>query len=258
MNDIFSLEGKTVFISGATGGIGSVIARYFSTLGADLVISGRKNDILKKLTSEIQTNNKILPLSFDILDIGSIYCAIEETMKEFDKIDILINSVGTNIRKHFFDIEEEDFNFVMDVNVKGVYFLSQQISKIMANNTNGKIVNIASLNSFIALNTVSPYATSKGALLQLTKAMAVDLARYNIQVNAIVPGFIKTPFNKILWGDDKKRNWIIERTLARRFGEPSDLLGAVHFLCSGASDFITGQTIVADGGFLAGADTLFD
>ena len=128
----------------------------------------------------------------------------------------------------------------------------------MANNRKGKIINIASLNSFIALNTVSVYADSKGAVSQMTKAMAVDLAKYNIQVNPIAPGFIKTSFNKLLWGNKEKSSWIIERTLANRFGEPDDLVGALHFLSSEASDFITGQIIIIGGGFLAGSDTLFD
>jgi len=258
MSDIFSIKGKKTFIAGATGGIGQTIAKHFSKAGSDLIIAGRRESLLNKIKADIENNNKIMPLSFDISKTNSINLAIKKVINEFDKIDILINCAGTNIRKHFLDVSEGDYDLVMDVNSKGLYFLSQKIAKIMANNRKGKIINIASLNSFIALNTVSVYATSKGAVSQMTKAMAVDLAKYNIQVNAIAPGFIKTPFNKLLWGNKEKSRWIIERTLANRFGEPGDLVGALRFLSSEASDFITGQIIVVDGGFLAGEDTLFD
>jgi len=257
MSDIFCIKGKKIFITGATGGIGQTIASYFSKAGSDLIIAGRRESLLNKIKANIENNNKIMSLPFDISKISSIKVAIEKVMNEFDKIDILINCAGSNIRKHFLDVSERDYDLVMDVNSKGLYFLSQEIAKIMVNKHEGKIINIASLNSFITLNTVSVYATSKGAVSQMTKAMAVDLAKYNVQVNAIAPGFIKTPFNKLLWGNKEKSSWIIERTLAKRFGKPDDLVGAVHFLSSEASDFITGQIIVVDGGFLAGEDTLF-
>lgn len=258
MANKFSLEGKTIFISGSTGGIGKAIAQGLAEVGAQLVLAGRREELLHSIAEEISKGgDKVLPVVLDITVMNSIKNAVKTVMKEFNKIDVLINCAGTNVRKHFLEVEEKDYDSVMDVNAKGLYFLSQEVCKLMAQRKRGKVINIASLNSFIALSTVSVYAASKGAVAQITKAMAVDLARYNIQVNAIAPGFIKTPFNKLLWGNKEKYDWVAERTLCRRFGLPEDLIGATQFLSSKASDFITGQVIIVDGGFMAGTDTLF-
>lgn len=201
----FSLEGKTIFISGSTGGIGKGIAHGLAEVGAQLVLASRREEVLHSIKEKVsKSDSRVLPVILDITVMNSIKNAVEQAVKEFNKIDVLINCAGTNVRKHFLEVEEKDYDSVMDVNAKGLYFLSQEICKLMAQRKRGKVINIASLNSFIALSTVSVYAASKGAVAQITKAMAVDLARYNIQVNAIAPGFIKTPFNKLLWGNKEK------------------------------------------------------
>ncbi|MBS5530222.1 SDR family oxidoreductase [bacterium] len=217
---------------------------------------GRNKEKLDLLCADFP-EKKIIPVALDIGNVKMVREHIRVLKDQLPHIDVLINSAGTNSRNHFLEFEEEDYDKVMEVNVKGLYFLSQEIGKIMATQKFGKIINIASLNTFISLSKVSVYAASKGAVGQLTKAMAVDMARFNVQVNAVAPGFIKTPFNELLWGDESKSRWIKERTLCKRFGVPDDLVGTIQFLSSKASDFITGQTIIVDGGFLTGTDTLF-
>lgn len=258
MGNSFSLQGKTVFTTGANGGIGKAIARGMAEAGADLVITDLDERILQETAEEIQkAGTNVFPVVFNINDMEAMKSAVDKAISHYGRIDILINSAGINIRKHFLEVPEEDYDKIMNVNVKGLFFLSQEVGKHMAKCKKGKIINIASLNTFISLSTVSVYATSKGAVGQLTKAMAVDMARYGIQVNAVAPGFIKTPFNKLLWGNEEKHKWVADRTLLKRFGVPEDLIGTMLYLSSEASDFVTGQIIVVDGGYLTGSDTLF-
>jgi NAD(P)-dependent dehydrogenase (short-subunit alcohol dehydrogenase family) len=260
MSDKFSLKGKTIFISGGSGGIARVIARGIAGVGANIVIASRRESFLQEIAEEINKNEKgmkALPVVLDITKIDSIKNAIRITLKEFNKIDVLINCAATNVREPFLETKEKNYDRIMNVNAKGLYFMCQEVGKLMADRKKGKIINIASFVSYIALSRVSAYVASKGAVAQMTKAMAVDLARYNIQVNAIAPGFIKTPFNKLIWANKEKYNWVVEHTLARRFGLPEDLVGTVQFLSSAASDFMTGQIISVDGGLLTGTDALF-
>jgi gluconate 5-dehydrogenase len=258
MANKFSLRGKTIFISGSTGGIGKAIARGLAEGGAELALADRRESPLHSIEEEISKGGtRVLPVVLDITVMNSVRNAVKAAVKEFGKIDVLINCAGINVRKHFLEVEEKDYDLVMNVNAKGLYFLSQEVCKLMAQRKKGKVIHIASFVSFIALSTVSAYVASKGAVAQITKAMAVDLARYNIQVNAIAPAFIKTPFNKLIWSNKEKYDWVVERTLFRRFGLPEDLIGTTQFLSSEASDFITGQVIIVDGGFMAGTDTLF-
>ena len=258
MSDRFSLEGKTVFISGGTGGIAQGIAQGLADAGANIVLGSRRESVLSSIAEKInRTGRKALPVQLDITAIDSIRDAIEAAVKEFRSIDVLVNCAATNIRKPFLEVEESDYDEVMNVNAKGVYFMSQEVCRLMAQRKKGKIINIASFVSFIALSRVSAYVASKGAVAQMTRAMAVDLARYNIQVNAIAPGFIKTPFNELLWKNEEKYRWVVDRTLVHRFGQPEDLIGVTQYLSSEASDFMTGQIVIVDGGLMAGEDTLF-
>ena len=256
MSNLFDMKGKRVVVTGGCGGIGGGIVRAFSEAGARVAIMGRSREKLDAFAKEL-SGGEIFPVASDVTDLEGTARAVKTIAGQFGGIDVLVNSAGTNVRKHFLEVEPADYDLVMDVNVKGLYFISQAAGRVMAEQKSGKIINIASLNSFIALSRVSVYATSKGAVAQLTKAMAVDMARYNVQVNAVAPGFIKTPFNKLLWNDPEKSAWIAERTLLKRFGMPEDLCGTLLYLGSAASDFVTGQIVTVDGGFLTGADTLF-
>ncbi len=255
MNEAFDISGKAIVLTGATGGIGSAIVKEMAQNGACLVLVSRNEEKMNKLAEE--AGGDILCLPCDITDLETAQKTVNTIEEKYEKVDALLNCAGCNTRKPFLEMLPEDYDRVMGLNARACFFFSQMIGKIMARQNYGKIINFASLNTYISLSTVSVYAASKGAVGQLTKAMAVDLAKYNIQVNAIAPGFIKTQFNELLWGNPAKNAWIEERTLCKRFGVPEDLTGTVHFLCSSASDFITGQIIPVDGGFLAGQDTLF-
>ena len=255
MNKAFDISGKVIVLTGATGGIGSAIVKEMAQSGTRLVLVSRNEEKMHKLADEAGGDS--LCLSCDITDLDAAQKVADTIGEKYGRVDALLNCAGCNTRKPFLEMLPEDYDRVMGLNVRACYFFSQMIGKIMARQNYGKIVNFASLNTYISLSTVSVYAASKGAVGQLTKAMAVDLAKYNIQVNAIAPGFIKTQFYELLWGNPEKNAWIEERTLCKRFGVPEDLTGTVHFLCSEASDFITGQIIPVDGGFLAGQDTLF-
>jgi len=258
MVDRFSLQDKTVFISGGTGGIAQAIAQGLAEAGAKIVVASRRESVLNSIVERLnKLGNKALPVVLDITVMDSIREAVKAAVKRFNNIDVLINCAATNIRKPFLEVEETDYDVVMNVNAKGLYFMSQEVCKSMAKKKKGKVINIASFVSFIALSKVSAYVASKGAVAQMTKAMAVDLARYNIQVNAIAPGFIKTPFNELIWGNKEKYDWVVDHTLARRFGLPEDLIGVAQFLSSEASNFMTGQIVSVDGGLMAGTDTLF-
>ena len=258
MVDRFSLQDKTVFISGGTGGIAQAIAQGLAEAGANIVVASRRESVLNSIVERLnKLGNKALPVVLDITVMDSIREAVKAAVKRFNNIDVLINCAATNIRKPFLEVEETDYDVVMNVNAKGLYFMSQEVCKSMAKKKKGKVINIASFVSFIALSKVSAYVASKGAVAQMTKAMAVDLARYNIQVNAIAPGFIKTPFNELIWGNKEKYDWVVDHTLARRFGLPEDLIGVAQFLSSEASNFMTGQIVSVDGGLMVGTDTLF-
>ncbi len=256
MNDLFEVTGKRVIVTGGCGGIGGSIVRAFAQAGAQVALMGRSQEKLNAFAAELP-DCKLFPVAAELTDLAATAGAVDAVAQRFGGIDILVNSAGTNVRKHFLEVAPEEYDRVMDVNVKGLYFISQAAGRVMAEQKSGKIIHIASLNTFIALSRVSVYAASKGAVGQLTRAMAVDMARYNVQVNAVAPGFIKTPFNKLLWNDPEKSDWIAQRTLMKRFGMPEDLNGTLLYLGSKASDFVTGQIFTVDGGFLAGADTLF-
>ena len=184
MNDQFNIQGKNIVITGACGGIGKCVVKSLAANGANLVLIGRNMAKLEALREELPDVKTTL-ISADLSKIEDVNRCVAEIEGAVGTVDVLINSAGTNIRKHFLDVKPEDYDTVMDLNAKGLYFISQGIARLMAKENKGKIINIASLNTFIALSTVSIYAASKGAVGQMTKAMAVDLARYNIQVNAM-------------------------------------------------------------------------
>jgi len=258
VKDRFSLENKLIFVSGASGGIAQGIARGLAGTGASFVLASRNESVLKNIVQSLSdVGAHAIPVALDITRSDSIRAAVSKAVDVFGKIDVLINCAATNVRKPFLEMAEEDYDLVMNTNARGLYFLTQEVCRVMVPRKHGKIVHVASFVSYVALSTVTAYVASKGAVAQMTKAMAVDLARYNIQVNAIAPGFIKTPFNKLIWNNKEKNEWVVEHTLARRFGMPEDLVGVAHFLSSEASDFMTGQIVLVDGGLMAGSDRLF-
>lgn len=250
---LFSLEGKGVLVTGASGGIGRELAVGLAEAGASVGVHGRNTEEIEITCSQVEAvGGRATPLPADLSDTTACRTLIADTLGALGRLDILVNCAATNRRMPISEVSEDDYDFIMAVNLKSVYFLTQTAHPIMRDQGGGKVIHIGSINAFFGLDTVSVYGASKGGMAQLTKVMAVEWAPDNIQVNCIVPGFIHTPLSEPLWSDHQKSRWFRSRLPMRRPGEPEELLGLTLFLASHASDYVTGQSIVIDGGFSAG------
>jgi NAD(P)-dependent dehydrogenase (short-subunit alcohol dehydrogenase family) len=239
---IFSLEGKTALVAGASRGIGLAIARQLAEAGASVTLAARSEQELQARAAEIGGQ----ALRLDICDPQSIAAAAEAVGAP----DILVNVAGTNIRKRFEEYTEEEYRTVMDTNLNGIVRLTQQVGKRMiAGGKGGKIVNIGSLMSIMGLPYLSIYAITKGALAQLTKVLAAEWARYNIQVNCIAPGFIVTDLNRHMWTTKPLLDWLKGCQANPSPGKPEDIAPLAVFLSGRGADYITGQVIAVDGGY---------
>lgn len=254
MTKRFDLHGRTALVSGASRGIGRAIALGLAEAGADVAVAARSREALEEVAAEIAAMDvRSLAVPLDLERVEMIPDAVQQVVDGLGSIDILFNVAGTNVRSPIVEMKEEDFDRVMDVNIKGAYLLCKEVGKGMVRQQRGKVVNIASLTSSIGLAQVTVYACSKGALAQLTRGLAVEWGGDNIQVNAIAPGMILTDFNRTLWERKEMLDWALERTPAGRLGSPDDIVGMAIFLSSGAADFISGQVLFVDGGFMAGS-----
>jgi gluconate 5-dehydrogenase len=251
--DKFRLDGKCGLVTGGSRGIGLGIASALAEAGADIALVARHEDQLQQARERIKaTGRRIWLFPFDmghVDEIDRLYAGINA---ETGGIDILVNNAGGTRRGPAETMSSEDWNFVINLNLTCVFTLCRAFARQrIESGKPGKIVNIASLMSESVRENNAPYAASKGGIRQLTKALAVDWARYGINVNAIGPGYIRTELTKSLWTDDKFDQWVRERTPAGRWGSPEDLAYAALFLASPASDFITGHILYVDGGFLS-------
>ncbi|MEK7407500.1 MAG: SDR family oxidoreductase [Acidobacteriota bacterium] len=245
MQQLFSVQDKAVHVSGGSRGIGRAIAAAMHEAGARVVVSARSEATLKATGLDYEV--------CDITDNAQIRRCVENIVRRFGRLDVLFNVAGINFRHAAETFPEDKLEDILAVNVRGNYLMASACGKVMVGQRGGKIVNIASLHTHMSLAGISAYGTSKGAIASMTRALAVEWAAHNIQVNAIAPGFIRTDFNKVLWEDPKIRGWAEQRTPAGRLGEPPDLIGAAFFLASAASDFVTGQVLYVDGGLSAGS-----
>jgi len=250
---LFSLEGKTALITGSSSGIGQQLAIALSEAGAIVGVHGRDHNKLKETCSKIEElGGKAISFSADLLEVSACKKLVTDAHEALGRLDILINCAATNRRKPINDVTQDDFDTIVSVNLRSVYFLSQAVYPIMRSQGGGKIVHIGSINIYYGLDTVSVYGLTKGGIGQLTKVMAVEWADDNIQVNCISPGFFITPLTKPLLSDEKKVQWLRNRIPLRRLGNPDELVGVTLLLSSDASSYITGQSFIVDGGFLAG------
>ncbi len=251
----FRLDGKVCLVSGASRGIGRAMAEALAGAGSELVITGRDIETLVSVAQQIavETGKRTLPIRADVADLDAIETLVEQTVESLGRIDVLVNNAGVNVRNPALEFSEEDWDFVTDVNLKGAFFLAKACGKVMQKQGGGKVINTLSLTSAIGLPTSVAYTAAKGGLLQLTKLLAVEWAEHNIQVNGIAPGFIRTEMTAPA-REDSRNEWILNRTPALRWGEPEDLAGLTIFFASNASDFVTGQMVFVDGGFMAGSD----
>ena len=249
---LFSLAEKVALVTGAGRGIGRGVAEGMAAAGATVICAARTRSQLDDAVSAIEAaGGKARAIEMDMSDLAAMDAAIEEC----GPIDILFNNAGMNIRQQITEVTEENYDQIMAVNLKGLYFLSQKVGLQMIERGNGgKIINIGSLTTGYALAKVSVYTATKGAVGQLTKGQAVEFGPHNIQVNAICPGFILTSLTEKMWADQTMRDWGEGRVALNRLGTPEDLVGTAVFLAAAASDYVSGQCIYVDGGFMAGDD----
>ncbi|MFQ6034657.1 MAG: glucose 1-dehydrogenase [Sedimentisphaerales bacterium] len=252
--DLFNLSGKTALVTGGSRGIGLAVAKGLAEHGANIAIVARTQKQLAEAKQQIQadTGKKVWIFPFDVGNIKGIETLFKNIIAETNGTDILINCAGTIRRAPAEDINLQDFNKVIEVNLTAVLVMSQAFCRHRKQaGKGGKIINIGSLMCHSARPTTAAYASSKSGVLMLTKSLAVEWAKYNINVNAIGPGYIATELTKPLWTDEDFDRWVLSKTPLGRWGQPGDLIGTAVFLASRASDFITGQIIYVDGGWLA-------
>lgn len=249
----FSLDGKLALVTGGTRGIGLGAARALTQCGADVILVGRDEAELKRAASELSFgSHQIHAVSFDLLQTGRIAPRIEELCDRFGTPDIVVNSAGISRRGLAIDLSLDDWNETLALNVTAIFELSRAYArKRIAAGGGARIINVASLMTAVARPGTSPYTSSKGAVGQLTKALAVEWAPYGILVNAIAPGYIDTDLNKSLVSDPGFDQWVKTRCPLGRWGVPMDIAWPIAFLASPAAGFITGQVIYVDGGWLA-------
>jgi gluconate 5-dehydrogenase len=249
-SDLFSLDGRLALVTGSSRGLGNALARGLARAGADVVLHGRDAGLLATEQTAVaaETGRTVHTLSFDVTDRVRATEALETFMADVGVPDVLVNNAGVQHRAPINDFPGEDWDRVVATNLSSAFYVSQPVTRRMAERRSGKVVNIGSVQSMLARQTIAPYAASKGGLVMLTKGMAADLARYDIQVNAISPGYFASEMNRALWEDPEFDAWVKGRTPAGRWGDFTELVGALVFLSSAASQFVSGQNIFVDGG----------
>ncbi|WP_439257826.1 gluconate 5-dehydrogenase [Lonepinella sp. BR2271] len=252
MKDLFSLNNKRILITGSTRGIGRLLAEGVAEFGAEVIINGTSQAKAQLVADELNAKGyKAHAVAFDITGTQAIQQAVDHIEQHIGVIDVLINNAGIQRRHPFCEFPEQEYDEVIRVNQKSVFIVSQIVARYMVKRQQGKIINIGSMQSELGRDTITPYAASKGAVKMLTRGMCVELARYNIQVNGIAPGYFKTELTKPLVENKEFSDWLCKRTPAARWGNPEELIGAAVFLSSKASDFVNGHLLFVDGGMLA-------
>ncbi|WP_298456767.1 SDR family oxidoreductase [uncultured Cellulomonas sp.] len=248
--ELFSLDGRLALVTGSTRGIGNALARGLARAGADVVLHGRDAGLLAAEQAAVadETGRVVHTLAFDVTDRVAAAEALEGFMAEVGVPDILVNNAGVQHRAPINDFPGDDWDRVVATNLSSAFYVSQPVTRRMAERGSGKVVNIGSVQSMLARATIAPYSATKGGLVMLTKGMAADLAQDNIQVNAISPGYFASEMNRALWEDPEFDGWVRARTPAGRWGDVEELVGALVFLASAASQFVSGQNIFVDGG----------
>lgn len=253
-DELFSVAGQVVLVSGGSRGIGRALAEGFASRGARVIITGRQLETIQAAADDMSTPESLVrPIVCDVSQPEAIAALLEQVLREFGQIDTLLNVAGVNKRKKVETFTPEEYDFILDINLRGLFLLSQAVGKQMIARRSGSIVNIDSLNTYAPLKGVLPYAISKAGVSMMTRGMAAEWGEHGVRVNALAPGFILTDMTRKLWSDETMQAWGMANTPLKRLGEVGDMVGTAIFLASRASAFMTGQVVYVDGGFSAGA-----
>lgn len=252
--ELFDLSGKVALVTGTSRGLGQHFSRALAAAGADIAMTSRKRETLAPFQAEIEgLGRRTFATELDVRNLESIRKAVAEVEAFFGKIDILVNNAGCNVRKPAVDVSWDDWNLVLDTNLRGTFFTAQTVARGMIARGYGRIINIGSVTSVAGYAGLGPYCASRGGVKQLTMSLADDWGRHGVTVNCLAPGWFRTDQNKVLYENEKWVEYICDRIPLKRPGSPTDLHAPVVFLASEASRYVTGQTLLVDGGISTGA-----
>ena len=253
-DSLFDLTGQVAIVTGTSRGLGQYFARALAKAGADLVLTSRNRDSLRDFEAEIRgLGRRTIALELDVREPASIERMVSEATAAFGQIHILVNNAGCNVRKPALEVTWDEWNLVLDTNLRGSFFVAQAVARGMIEHGYGRIINIGSVTSVFGFAGLAPYCASRGGIRQLTMSLADDWGKSGVTVNCLAPGWFRTEQNKVLYDDPEWVNYLTDRIPVKRAGLPHDLDGAVVFLASEASRYITGQTLLVDGGISTGA-----
>ena len=251
---LFDLSGRVAIVTGTSRGLGQVFARALARYGADLVVTSRNRDSLAEFEAEIKTlGRRVVSFELDVRDHDNIERMVAASQNAFGRLDILVNNAGCNIRKPAIDVTWDDWNQILDTNLRGSFFVAQAVARRMIARRYGRIINIGSVTSVAGYAGLAPYGASRGGIRQLTMSLADDWGKFGITVNCLAPGWFRTEQNKILYEDKEWVEYLSDRIPLKRPGQPDDLGAAVVFLAAESSRYVTGQTLLVDGGISTAA-----
>jgi NAD(P)-dependent dehydrogenase (short-subunit alcohol dehydrogenase family) len=255
MNDgLFDLSGQVAIVTGTSRGLGQYLARALAKAGADLVITSRKLDTLAEFEAEMKAlGRRVLSLELDVRDHKSIQKMVADAKAAFGQIHILVNNAGCNVRKPALDVTWDEWNLILETNLRGSFFVAQAVARDMVTHGYGRIINIGSVTSVCGYAGLGPYSASRGGIRQLTMSLADDWGSQGVTVNCLAPGWFRTEQNKVLYENQEWVEYISDRIPLKRPGKPHDLDGAMVFLASESSRYVTGQLLLVDGGISTGA-----